>query len=166
MDSSFYFHPQTVNDMHIIAEKIRIKEEILGMRKGSLSARNKVQDRSLTKKMVQSKVGRSNFSTEWKRAWPTNLAKNDCANIKVEKRVARRERKQKETVFTPLNETRSRILSEIKNRPGYINPPKLNIPFSKKNPRRICSNHDETDHSTKYYFIWRSWSSSWLMIGN
>ena len=52
------------------------------------------------------------------------------------------------TAFTPLNAPVSKILNEIKRKPGFIRPPKMKIPDYKKNAEKYCDYHRDKGHNT------------------
>ena len=52
-------------------------------------------------------------------------------------------------MFTPLNTSVSKILNEIKGKPGFVRPPKMMInPDYKKNVDKYCDYHRDNGHNT------------------
>ncbi|KAL8155442.1 hypothetical protein AgCh_000727 [Apium graveolens] len=63
-------------------------------------------------------------------------------------RGAERRRDRDSTVFTPLNAPISKILHEIKGKPGFVRPAKMKVPNHKKNPDKYCDYHRDKGHNT------------------
>ncbi|KAL8093495.1 hypothetical protein AgCh_035391 [Apium graveolens] len=63
-------------------------------------------------------------------------------------RGAERRRDRDSAVFTPLNAPISKILHEIKGKPGFVRPAKMKVPNHKKNPDKYCDYHRDKGHNT------------------
>ncbi|XP_074352605.1 uncharacterized protein LOC141691747 [Apium graveolens] len=61
---------------------------------------------------------------------------------------AERGRDRDSAVFTPLNAPISKILHEIKGKPGFVRPAKMKVPNHKKNPDKYCDYHRDKGHNT------------------
>ncbi|XP_074377253.1 uncharacterized protein LOC141718767 [Apium graveolens] len=59
-----------------------------------------------------------------------------------------RRRDRDSAVFTPLNAPISKILHEIKGKPGFVRPAKMKILNHKKNPEKYCDYHRDKRHNT------------------
>ncbi|XP_074337279.1 uncharacterized protein LOC141674474 [Apium graveolens] len=62
-------------------------------------------------------------------------------------RGAERLRDRDSAVFTPLNALISKILHEIKGKPGFVRPAKIKVPNHKKNPDKYCDYHKDKGHN-------------------
>ncbi|KAK1363125.1 hypothetical protein POM88_038686 [Heracleum sosnowskyi] len=51
-------------------------------------------------------------------------------------------------VFTPLNAPISKILHEIKRKPGFVRPARMKMPDYKKNGNKYCDYHQDKGHNT------------------
>ncbi|XP_074377371.1 uncharacterized protein LOC141718896 [Apium graveolens] len=63
-------------------------------------------------------------------------------------RGAERRRDRDSAVFTPLNAPISKILHEIKGKPGFVRPTKMKVQNHKKNPDKYCDYHRGKGHNT------------------
>ncbi|XP_074377426.1 uncharacterized protein LOC141718951 [Apium graveolens] len=63
-------------------------------------------------------------------------------------RGAERRRDRDSAVFTLLNAPISKILHEIKGKPGFVRPAKMKVPNHKKNPDKYCNYHRDKGHNT------------------
>ncbi|XP_074362478.1 uncharacterized protein LOC141702756 [Apium graveolens] len=61
---------------------------------------------------------------------------------------AERCRDRDSAVFTPLNAPISKILHEIKGKPGFVRPAKMKVPNHKKNPDKYCDYHRDKGRNT------------------
>ncbi|KAK1384010.1 hypothetical protein POM88_021745 [Heracleum sosnowskyi] len=63
-------------------------------------------------------------------------------------KAAERRRDRDGTAFTPLNAPISKILHEIKGKPGFVRPARMKMPDYKKNGNKYCDYHPDKGHNT------------------
>ncbi|XP_063949875.1 uncharacterized protein LOC135152721 [Daucus carota subsp. sativus] len=129
--SSLYdIPPKSLNDIYLRGESIRRKMESIGGHKS-----DRKDDRYSSRSDGR---GKRNDSHRGRR---------DERDEKLD-RGAERRRDRDSTVFTPLNTSVSKILNEIKGKPGFVRPPKMKIPDYKKNSDKYCDYHRDNGHNT------------------
>ncbi|XP_063941458.1 uncharacterized protein LOC135149627 [Daucus carota subsp. sativus] len=129
--SSLYdIPPKSLNDIYLRGESIRRKMESIGGHKNDRKD-DRYSSRSDNK-------GKRNDGYRGRR---------DERDEKLD-RGAKRRRDRDNTVFTPLNPSASKILNEIKGKPGFVRPPKMKIPDYKKNSDKYCDYHRDNGHNT------------------
>ncbi|XP_074377447.1 uncharacterized protein LOC141718966 [Apium graveolens] len=130
--SSLYdFPPKSLNDIYVRGENIRRKMESIGGYKDS-----RRDDRS--KRADRYEGSRSGSDRRDSRK----------EGRKETDRGAERRRDRDSAVFTPLNAPISKILHEIKGKPGFVRPAKMKVPNHKKNPDKYCDYHRDKGHNT------------------
>ncbi|XP_074360621.1 uncharacterized protein LOC141700838 [Apium graveolens] len=130
--SSLYdFPPKSLNDIYVRGENIRRKMESIGGYKDT-----RRDDRS--KRADRYEGSRSGSDRRDSRK----------EGRKETDRGAERRRDRDSAVFTPLNAPISKILHEIKGKPGFVHPAKMKVPNHKKNPDKYCDYHRDKGHNT------------------
>ncbi|XP_074352997.1 uncharacterized protein LOC141692157 [Apium graveolens] len=130
--SSLYdFPPKSLNDIYVRGENIRRKMESIGGYKDS-----RRDDRS--KRADRYEGSRSGSDRRDSRK----------EGRKETDRGTERRRDRDSAVFTPLNAPISKILHEIKGKPGFVRPAKMKVPNHKKNPDKYCDYHRDKGHNT------------------
>ncbi|XP_074378249.1 uncharacterized protein LOC141719776 [Apium graveolens] len=130
--SSLYDFPlKSLNDIYVRGENIRRKMKSIGGYKDS-----RRDDRS--KRADRYEGSRSGSDRRDSRK----------EGRKETDREAERRRDRDSAVFTPLNAPISKILHEIKGKPGFVRPSKMKVPNHKKNPDKYCDYHRDNGHNT------------------
>ncbi|XP_074343101.1 uncharacterized protein LOC141680914 [Apium graveolens] len=130
--SSLYdFPPKSLNDIYVRGENIRRKMESIGGYKDT-----RRDDRS--KRADRYEGSRSGSDRRDSRK----------EGRKETDRGVERRRDIDSAVFTPLNAPISKILHEIKGKPGFVHPAKMKVPNHKKNPDKYCDYHRDKGHNT------------------
>ncbi|XP_074354625.1 uncharacterized protein LOC141693419 [Apium graveolens] len=122
--SPYDFPLNPLNDIYVRGENIRQKMQIIGGYKDS-----RRDDRS--KRADRYKSSRSGSDRRDGR----KKGRKETA------RGAERRRDRDSAVFTHLNASISKILHEIKGKPGFVRPTKMNVPNHKKNLDKYCDYH-------------------------
>ncbi|XP_074352587.1 uncharacterized protein LOC141691731 [Apium graveolens] len=129
------FPPKSLNDIYVRGENIRRKMESIGGYKDS-----RRDDRS--KRADKYEGSRSGSDRRDGRK----------EGRKEMDRGAERRRDRDSAVFTPLNAPISKILHEIKGKPGFVRSTKMKVPNHKKNPDKYCDYHRDKGHNTDEYY--------------
>ncbi|XP_074378022.1 uncharacterized protein LOC141719543 [Apium graveolens] len=130
--SSLYnFSPKSLNEIYVRGENIRRKMESTGGYKDSQR-----DDRSKRSDRYES----SRSGSDKRDGKKEGRKETDCES--------ERRRDRDLVVFTPLNASISKILHEIKGKPGFVRPAKMKVPNYKKNPDKYCDYHKDKGHNT------------------
>ncbi|XP_074350611.1 uncharacterized protein LOC141689957 [Apium graveolens] len=130
--SSLYnFPPRSLNDIYVRGENIRQKIESIGGYKDS-----RRDDRS--KRADRYEGSRSDSDRRDGRK----------EGRKETDRGAERRRDRDSPILTPLNAPISKILHEIKGKPGFLRSEKMKVPNHKKNPNKYCDYHRDKGYTT------------------
>ncbi|XP_074337219.1 uncharacterized protein LOC141674410 [Apium graveolens] len=124
------FRPRSLNDIYMRGENIRQKMESIG---GYMDSRR--DDRS---KRADKHEG-SRSGTDRKDGRKEGRKETD--------RGAERRRDRDSSVFTPLNAPITKILHEIKGKPGFVRLAKMKVPNHKKNPDKYYDYHSDKGHN-------------------
>ncbi|XP_074383635.1 uncharacterized protein LOC141725117 [Apium graveolens] len=147
--SSLYdFPPKSLNDIYVRGENIRRKMESIGGYKDSRrDDRSKRADRyEGSRSGADRKDGRKEGRKE-----------TDPG--------AERRRDRDSAVFTPQNAPISKILHEIKGKPGFVCPAKMKVPNHKKNPDKYCEYHRDKGHNTKEWYQLKKLIERMIKVG-
>ncbi|KAK1351824.1 hypothetical protein POM88_053965 [Heracleum sosnowskyi] len=127
--SSLYdIPPKSLNDIYLWGESIRRRMESIGGYKDS-----RREDRG--------KKGRDRYES-------SRRYDDRRSDAKGRDKGVERRRDKDSTVFTPLNAPISKILHEIKGKPGFVRPARLKMPDYKKNGSKYCDYHKDKGHNT------------------
>ena len=133
--SSLYdFPPKSLNDIYVRGENIRWKMESIGGYKDSRR------------------------EDSWRDSSRGQSSRYDSRqdDMRSSDRGAQRQRDKDSTAFTPLNTSISKILHEIKGKPGFVRPNKLKMPDRKKNPDKYYDYHLDNGQNTDECFHQRN----------
>ncbi|KAK1392246.1 hypothetical protein POM88_011302 [Heracleum sosnowskyi] len=134
--SSLYdIPPKSLNDIYVRGEAIRRKIESIGGYK--------------ERKKNDSREDRMNNSRDDRRG--RGDIKSRLTDNRPDKGADRR-RDRDNAVFTPLNTPISKILHEIKGKPGFVRPSRLRTPENRRNENKYCDYHRDKGHNTDECF--------------